>query len=168
MKNILKTFSFGVGGVFALLVVGMMFPRAAHALVATLILNVDEPGRIPYTASLTSVATTVSGAQYMLAPTIPTNKRLVIRYVSGYFGANRSAGALEFRTTANTSTSRAYIPTVVSDPTSIAQPTQIYYLGGETPQIFTAITIDPTSFFEVVLSGYLLDCGSAGCSPLAP
>jgi len=70
MKSILKTVSLGLGGVFALLVVGMMFPRAAHALVATLIQNVDEPGRIPYTASLTSFASTSGGVFYFpaLAP----------------------------------------------------------------------------------------------------
>jgi len=75
MKSILRTFSFGVGGVVALLAVGMMFPRAAHALVATLIQNVDEPGRNPFAFQTTGIGTTP-------AFTVPTGKRYVIQTYS--------------------------------------------------------------------------------------
>jgi len=103
MNGIVKTFSFGVGGVVALLAVGMMFPRAAHALVATLIQNVDEPGRNPF--ALQAVFSSNAYASFQ----VPAGKRYVIEEFGGYCqtdGSSLTSITLDAQT--GTNITRAY------------------------------------------------------------
>jgi hypothetical protein len=154
------------GALAIMSVLGHYFAKPVLAQVrAALISNIDEPGRIPYTAALSSTSTTSTGGVYFPAPAVPANRRLVITSVSGILATQdtSSTGILEFF--ANLQDVRGMVP--VGTTNIFSQTTQIYFNAGEAPAVFT--NKPPQSAgSEVILSGYLLDCTAAACFALAP
>jgi hypothetical protein len=161
MKNRLLTLA---GGLAMLGVLGHFYAKPLLAQVrAALVSSIDEPGRIPYTAVL-SPFVTAGGSTGFSAPTVPSNKRLVITFVSAAFnGANPGTTPVYFLNFLAGQSLRGY---VLLPGGQVSQSAQIYFNGGETP--FVVSTFAPLFGAQLVLSGYLLDCSAAACSPMAP
>src|SRR5258706_8139287 len=97
--KITKQLMFGSGGiVLAAMVIVLLAPKAAHAVVATLVQvvnttanpvpasTVDEPGRVPYVSSVLDLGNNCGlGFECDFNfPPVPAGHRLVIQEVSGF------------------------------------------------------------------------------------
>ena len=94
-----KTFFVGIGGfAVAAVLLTMIAPKAAHAVVATLVQvvntpanpvpnqDVDQRGRNSYQAYLPCLTTAANNVCTILFPAVPSGKRLVVEHVSASIG----------------------------------------------------------------------------------
>jgi hypothetical protein len=160
MKNRLLTMA---GGLAMLAILGHFYAKPLLAQVrAALVSSIDEPGRIPYTVAL-PFSLNAGSMSAATAPTIPSNKRLVITFVSGLLGGTGAGltpiDVLEF------SAGQNHRGVVLIHDGLVSQSTQIYFNAGETPVAASSFN---TPNGILVVSGYLLDCTAAACAALAP
>jgi len=163
MKNKLLTLA---GALALLALLGHFYAKPLLAQVrAALISNIDEPGRIPYTAAL-PISINAGGNFAATAPAVPQNKRLVITFVSGDFGGASSGNLTPLNDLLFYAGSTLRGVALIHE-NQVSQSTQIYFNAGEIP---VAVSLASNNFTgaHVVLSGYLLDCSAAACAPLAP
>jgi len=169
----MKRFNTYVLAAIGLLLVAVLADRfsstraLAQTIQAALVKNVDEPGRNPYQAS---VSTNCWGTYCFLSfPAVPAGKRLVIEHVAGWIvaGTNSSTivAALRPQGTAgnlDANPSDPVVPLKLFDVTQDAQqlgvntPVHFYAEEGESPKvtIFSDAGLGTTAFS---LTGYLID-----------
>ena len=135
MKRIYKTTLYSLAVMLAIVLVGLLAPRAAHAVVATLVQvantaanpaitsNINDPGRIPYQSSVQAGATCPSGGFICSWEfgNVPAGHRVVIQHISGTLGFATAASAVLVFLNNGTALpiSAFYVPLPSSAPTSI-------------------------------------------------
>jgi hypothetical protein len=150
---------------------------------STPVVSVDNPGRIPYQAFATAAhenltpCSTVSflSTCLFLFPAVSKGHRLVIEHVSGNFiyGPNQIPDAqVSLFNTENTSGSYFLVKSA-SDRNNILfdQPVLFYSDAGEAPTVKAVLfnaTLATSPVSSVTLTGYLLDCRTSPCAPIAP
>jgi len=162
----------------------MLSPKAAHAVVAALVevantaanpviaSNINDPGRVPYLSEVfgTTRANCSYGECLLNFPVVPSGHRLVVQHVSMILQANTGAVPAQVFIT-NGASYMQFFATVQDKSNSIVfdQPVLFYFDAGEEPQVGTTSSVDTVTSFPVdaTLAGYLLDCTSAPCSPVA-
>ena len=191
--NLLRKVLIPLGGVaVASLLLTIVAPRAAHALVATLVQvvntttnpaivsNMDDQGRTPYQAQILGTSAANCPAEGSCAFTfdaVPAGHRLVVQHVSMEIqaaansvpalvslGASLGSAVTVFPATVQ---APADVPTIVFD-----QPVLAYFDAGQTPVAGILLgngnfVFGGTTQQSAFLSGYLLDCTAAPCSAIA-
>ena len=176
MKSKLLT----LAGVLALLaVLGHFYAKPLLAQVrAALVQNVDDPGRIPYQASVlgtTGANCSIIGCTFAFAP-VPAGHRLVVQHVSMFIQPNANSVPAGVSLTAKTASS-AFLVNVVFHATVQAadndirfdQPVMAYFDAGETPLASIQASFNtaaPNATQLAFLSGYMLDCTAGPCAAI--
>jgi hypothetical protein len=152
-------------------------PAIAQAVRAALVLNVDDPGRIPYEFS-GGGCQFVGSACSITLPTVLAGKRLVITHVSGYVPTNLPAGTLvQVFVFDEVSGHGAFHPVTFSGSRLgqnyfvFDQQELIFVDAGKQPFVGFALgDLPPGTGFEpfVNVSGYLLDCNAGPCAAIVP
>jgi hypothetical protein len=173
-----------LGSIALAFVLVMSSPKAAHAVVAALVevvntaanpvivSNINDPGRVPYLSELfgTTRANCSFGECLLNFPVVPSGHRLVVEHVSMILQANTGAVPAQVFIT-NSATYMQFFATVQDKSNTIVldQPVLFYFDAGDEPQVGTSASVDTATAFpvNVTLAGYLLDCNSAPCSPIA-
>lgn len=152
MKNRLLTLA---GALALLAVLGKYYaaPALAQVVRAAAVKNIDEKGRIPYSASVS--ACLPSGLECSF-PAVPANRRLVIEYVNGGLSQLPGSGpdaALRFTRTDGI-TLQYILPTFLRVPAiyGISAPVLIYMEAGQVPRV-----VSDAAWIEARLTGYLVD-----------
>ena len=158
----------------AILTLPMAFPKAAHALAATLVQvtntasnpvisqDVDSPARSPYYKSVTcySASSNQCAAQF---PVVPANKRLVVQQFFGSVDTPTSLSVGEF-----VQGDSILIPILFTyqgpDPANnkiyvANQPILYYFEAGQAPSFSMNAASGPFVFMSgsVTLTGYMVD-----------
>jgi hypothetical protein len=133
-------------------------PAVAQAVKAALIKNVDEKGRVPYTASINCFDTMDTFCAGSAASAVPSGKRLVIEHVSAY--SLLKGKPLNLVLSGNTylsyvgatfNTNNGAFNFYVSN-----EPTLTYFEVGQTPSL--GIQSDTVNVsMQAVITGYLVD-----------
>jgi hypothetical protein len=137
--------------------------------------SVDDPGRIPYQATI-STSDCAGLAQCQLhTHTVPVGHRLVIQHVSGSLLATNYTGAPFQVLVTNSASSISFFTQGWVSPgfnyglTSFDQPVLYYTDSGD----YVTIYVDVAGFLgtfanaeTMTLSGYLLDCTASPCAPI--
>jgi hypothetical protein len=189
-----KSILMGTGAVvLAGLILTLVAPKAAHAIVATAVSvvntssnpvpvsSIDGPGRVPFVESESFInCPGTSTCQSAFTTPVPAGHRVVITYVSAW---------MRFGTfpTAILGTLNATVPTVgdflfnvpvapfIVDRQYFAAPVVFYFDAGQIPQLVfltngTFLADNPSvghGITEVTLFGYELDCSVAPCPAIA-
>jgi hypothetical protein len=157
-------------------------PRAVHAVVAALVQvtnttanpvitsRMDDPGRIPYESYVAGDCYTSNLCEFSFSP-VPAGHRLVIQHVS-IVGAASGPGVVQatlatpiafsdfFVPTAPTGVVYTFVqdePVLVSVDPGVSQTLSVGFFGGSAM----------IKYAQATLSGYMLDCSAAPCSPIA-
>ena len=162
MQN--KIFNTLLGAGIAAIIGGAitLTPAISQTVAATLVRNVDEPGRNPYQEQK-------FGSGLMAFSAVPTGKRLVITHVSGAtgYGVATEADPLVIENEGN-GTVKINIPTQQYVPTLAQQngksyvagsDIKMYFEAGEYPRAaFTVFPGSPANYTAfITLSGYYID-----------
>jgi hypothetical protein len=132
---------------------------------------IDDPGRIPYQSTLFFNVSGTFNSFTFTFPAVPANHRLVVQRVGGYYlmnTANNLATLSLFAggnliTTFNAPSNAAFVS--VFDTAVVA-----YIDAGEIPSTTvyaTGASAGYTGNQFAYLTGYMLDCSAAPCSPIA-
>lgn len=189
-----KSILLGTGAVvLAGLILTLLAPKAAHAIVATAVSvvntssnpvpasSIDGPGRIPFVSQgyFTNCSSGGSICQFAFPTAVPAGHRVVITYMSVQMEFNTFPTAIAVRLNATVPTVGDVFFNVPVAPFIILSqyfgtPVDFYFDAGQIPQI-TAISNgtfldDPVighGIQEVTLVGYELDCTVAPCAAVA-
>ena len=130
--------------------------------------SVDDPGRIAYQSAVECVADKT--ACFFQFPVVPKGYRLVVQHVSvGLgFGADAKGAQVQLEGGGIFLTSFNAPPSFLGR-IQIDQPVLQYIDAGSEPLVFTHSDINPSagSVSAASLSGYLLDCATTPCQPIA-
>jgi hypothetical protein len=159
----------------------LLAPKSAHAVVAALVQvantsatpvpvsSVNDPGRIPYQATM---ITTLGQCQNVTScgfifNAVPANHRLAIQQVSGSFSYSGAAsvGASVIVLDSLSSSVDQWFP-VSGSPLLFMQPMTTYFEAGRQPQVIANLPINHFLTGMVTVTGYMLDCSVATCSPI--
>jgi len=157
----------------------------AQAVVSTLVgvvnpttspvpsLNVTDPGRIPYQASISNAACASINDCTLVFPPVPTGHRVVVQHISGVDGLGRSATSVwvSFYASANPAgpkVSSFFAPQIVGGGLyAYDQPVLAYVDSGNSPTVEPVTNGDFQGEQYTTLTGYELDCTVAACAPIA-
>lgn len=134
------------------------------------VVNVDDPGQIPYQSSLPGVC--VDFRCEGLFPAVPSGHRLVIQHFSGSVSTTlNSAGDLKLVDAFledPASTIVSIFPVAISNGGgAFDQPVLVYYDAGKQPKAMIGFDVLASVSVHFTLTGYLLDCNLAPCAPIA-
>jgi hypothetical protein len=167
MKLLYKGVFLLSAGIVLLAAISAITPSTVRAAIATLVQNVDEPGRNPYHQTVTVIQNVFhcpnGGFCEAFFPAVPTGKRLVVTYASAtYF---LSAGGVEqnvfIGADGDLFDDVQYLPA----PTNIGgnkvvtgAPITYYVDVGHLPSLFLAGNVDTSNRFGAVatIAGYLV------------
>lgn len=177
-----------LGGIFlAALLIAALAPKATRGIAAALVQvvntaanpaitsNMDDPGRIPYQATVVGSSGSncvATGCSFNFAP-VPAGHRLVILHVSAFIQANPSSTPMRVAVGALPTFSSEFLVTVQDTLSGLNeiqfdQPVLVYLDAGQTPVV--ALDTNISTFFAsgqiATLTGYLLDCSAAPCSAI--
>src|SRR5579871_4114317 len=132
------------------LVVGVFSagPAIAQAVRAALVLNVDDPGRIPYDVRGFCSITHASDSDCPAGPKVPAGKRLVITHVSGVVRGSLPGGTPIIASIMN-SVSFDYLPVTYQGSAlgfnyfQFGQPVLVVYDAGSTPTVALSLSTAP-------------------------
>ena len=136
---------------------------------ATQVRNIDDPGRIPYQSTVVAKA----GAQFEFSfSAVPAGHRLVIQHISSAgltftFTPQRHVQVKAFGGDGTT----GFFAQFSLQSTAFDQPILLYVDAGDSPFVVVEADngTDPAlSGGSLTLTGYLLDCNAAPCTPIAP
>jgi hypothetical protein len=134
--------------------------------------RIDDPGRIPYIATVSPTCSGTTCAFFF--PAVQAGHRVVIEHVSGFVNLNGSPGVLG----ASIVSVGGADPLFISVPPGTGNPTIydrqiLYYIdGGQTPlAVFTSTGTTTVTFNSglsqtMTLVGYELDCAAAPCTAI--
>ncbi|HUA19215.1 MAG TPA: hypothetical protein VMU80_28305 [Bryobacteraceae bacterium] len=190
-STLIGTSSFVLAG----LILFMFAPKAAHALVATLVLvanttanpaitsNMDNLGRVAYQSTQLGSQVLASNLGFGVNfPAVPANHRLVVQHVSmqGFFTGSvppsaQTLVALQCSNCAggNAPFSAFFAPSaqVGDNVVAVDSPVLVYFDQGQIPmvQVDSSAAIVTTQELPptLTLTGYMLDCSAAPCSAIA-
>lgn len=158
MKNKLLT----LAGTLALIaVLGKFYavPAIAQAVGATLVKNIDEPGRSPYKAVL-SCGTPANNCNAYNTITVPAGKRLVL---TGISGSIQGAGYVAKLLYVSNNTQRYLdVPPPITNYSGIftyqfSQPVHGTLEAGDSGSLYVALTGNNQLTVYALLTGYLID-----------
>jgi hypothetical protein len=131
--------------------------------------SIDDPGRIPYQSTQSPSCT---GSFCVISfPAVPSGHRLVVQYVSGFllFLATPSVVAVQVGSGVSIGTAISFFFAPISGVgSSFTQPVLVYIDAGQVPTV--GVSAGSTTFFGetiISLTGYLLDCKTSPCAPIA-
>ncbi len=141
------------------------------ATAPVLMLNVNDPGRIPYQVMHT-ITTPLGNHQFASPfPPVPDGHRLVVQHVSGqvFFGDSPTAVTVTLTYLVSDAQMLSIFP--VPNSQAFDQPVLAYYDAGENPMVIITTDpqsefVQPTKFVGVTLSGYLVDCNIGPCAAI--
>ena len=154
---------------FAALLAGV-FPALVDAQPKpALVQNIDEPGRNPYQEGkqFSANAMNCDNSNFTCTarfPAVPAGKRLVLTYVSAFYGLSANAAAANVRVGKSGDMDRMLIlqavtanPNVVGAEYTASGPVTFYYEPGDTPTVtLSGQFINFGSPVAVTLVGYLV------------
>jgi hypothetical protein len=130
--------------------------------------SVDNPGRIPYQATINNACVGSTGSCNIGFPFPSGNHRLVIQHVSGFglFASTPNSVQVFLHINPAVSPSFFFAP-FNGGITLFDQPVLAYSDGPDGPsvEVFGGPTI---TTFTVSLTGYSIDCLVSNCAPIAP
>jgi hypothetical protein len=129
--------------------------------------SVDEPGRIAYQSATTCAV----GSDFcnFVFPEVPKGHRLVVQHVSGQMVFASDTPGVQLGLTGGTNEGGASFlaPPSFRRNGLFDQPVLQYFDGGSIPVLFASP--DATiQFGTATISGYLLNCATTPCQPIAP
>ncbi len=134
------------------------------------IINVEDPGRIPYQAVVLGKCNGTACSATFNA--IPAGHRLVVQHVSAQIttldpvpDGTRVWAGLGNKVQFTSFAASPFIPGVFLG--SFDQPVQFYVDGGQTPVMDIKIGVSQFDTFVPTLIGYELDCTKVSCAPFA-
>jgi hypothetical protein len=175
----------GIGGItLAAVLLSLVVPKAAHALVAALVQvvnttanpvivsNMNDPGRIPYESEQSGTPALCNvGSCKIVFPAVPANHRLVIDHITGVVGSGAPAnspllvnGGCNFGCTGSNFFIVQSAPSPFSDFV-FDVPVHLYYDATVAPVMFLSSNANLANA-TMTLSGYVLDCSSAPCAAI--
>jgi len=135
-----------------------------------LVLNVNDPGRIPYQG-----LAGCNNCNFVAFPVVPSGHRLVIQHVSIIAFA---AQPLSPSTSARAGVGGLIDLVMTVQPTDanetalgsaiVNQPVLEYFDADETPNVHVGLSTAPVYSLTATLTGYMLDCTIAPCAAIAP
>jgi hypothetical protein len=147
-------------------------PAIAQAVRAALVSNVDDPGRIPFRSDLFCDFT---GNQcFASSSPVPAGKRLVITHVSGVLRENLPGGTLIL--TRFDSITDINLPVTFQGSYNglnyfvFDQSTLVSFDAGQAPGLnvfMGAVPDQNNSGVTFAFMGYMLDCSTGPCAPIA-
>lgn len=188
MSTIRKALT-ALGAIFLVaLLLAALAPKAARGFAAAIVQvgnttanpaitsNMDDPGRIPYQATVDGNSgsnCTATVCQFNFAP-VPAGHRLVILHVSAFIQANPNSTPMRVGVGAHSSFSSTFLVTVQDTLSGLNeiqfdQPVLVYVDAGQTPVVVVnsnIVTFLADTGQVVTLTGYLLDCNAAPCSAI--
>ncbi len=134
------------------------------------IVNIDEPGRIPYQAvAFGHCNGTACTATFQ---SIPAGHRLVIQHVAGDMttldpvpDGTRVLVGISNKVQFESFPVSPFIPGVFLG--AFDQPVEFYVDSGQTPIVELHIGVSQLETFDPTLVGYELDCTKVSCAPIA-
>ena len=186
MKKI-KTYAVSAAALGALFLIGsVMRSRYSQAKAATYstpvtVMNtssapaigsaIDDPGRIPYSSLQQAFLAAPVSSQFFTFPPVTANHRLVITQVTGALStaAANATVLVELLAQGGPFGATFTAPPSAFGVNSFSTPVLYYFDAGQTP-VVNAITSPATQFTtgqSLRLTGYLVDCAAAPCSPIA-
>jgi hypothetical protein len=166
---------FGLGGLAAAaLLVGMMAPKAAHAIVATAVqvvntaanpvpnLDTERNARIPYESTSTVTCGLTLGPCQFDFTFPPPGYRLVIQNINGYIReTSATMPTIFFRANANNFLG---IPSVANGSVALVNQNLVSYSEFTTPQAYVSdVTFNSTFSSQLTVIGYMENCAVTGC-----
>lgn len=168
-------------GVLAAALVSVLAPKAAHALVATLVqvvsstsnpvvtLSADTATRIPY-QSASQGTCNINNCSFVFT-TVPAGHRLVVQGITAIVPLNSGiispTGVLEISHDGTLSSPNAYfLGTYIQDSYQVAHYNQAvteFVDAGDYPQVLLYGDVVNGPYSEAILTGYLENCAAVGC-----
>ena len=132
--------------------------------------SINDPGRVPYQATSTQLLPSQTGGTLTFVfAAVPSNHRLVIQHVSGYLAVasgSTSAGIIGVAAGNTTAVSNFFSPTL-SGLNAFDAPILAIVDQGLQPEVTVYVPTWPAASTELItLSGYMIDCSVAACSPV--
>jgi hypothetical protein len=139
--------------------VRVMNTSAAPAITS----RIDDPGRIAYRSGQFPTISPPTTAFESNFPTVPANHRLVVQHIGGIFFVSNNGTAL-----VNGISSSFFVQSQFG-AAAFDQSVLYYWDAGATPQIGVQALNGQTFSGQqaITMTGYLLDCSAAPCSPIA-
>jgi hypothetical protein len=182
-----KSIWMGAGVVLAGLILTLLAPKAAHAIVATAVSvvntssnplpvsSIDGPGRVPFMESVSSVCNELPYCSSAFTTPVPAGHRVVITYLSGSmrFATPPTYVAVALDATLPSSIVAFNVPVLNgAGVTYFGAPVTYYFDAGQIPSVNsysngTFVPGPPTTALNVTLVGYELDCTVAPCPAIA-
>jgi hypothetical protein len=130
--------------------------------------SVDDPGRIAYQKALPCAV--VNNTCSFRFPEVPKNHRLVVQHVSVAltFLADARGAQVTLENGANGASSFFIAPPPFLGSILFDQPVLQYFDAGSPPLVFAEADSRPSGVSRATISGYLLDCATTPCEPIAP
>jgi hypothetical protein len=132
---------------------------------------IDDPGRVPYQSSSLVIISPATSSVFTTFPAVPANHRLVVQHVVGYYTLTTSSATTSIllgTVSPSTFITNAFTPSggFVNE---YDVPVLAYFDAGQQPQ--TQAYANGASVFQgqafSTLTGYMIDCSAAPCSPIA-
>ena len=128
---------------------------------------IDVPGRVPYQSQ--QLLTGCAGSSFCNVSfvAVPANHRLVVQHITGNLtvtGANAMIVNLQC-TNCTAFLNSAFFSPTAGGTNAFDAPVLAYYDPPVIPEVF--IAGDTITNGIITLSGYMIDCSSAPCSPIA-
>jgi hypothetical protein len=138
--------------------------------------SIDDPGRVPYEGAVTGGTCSPTFCESVFA-SVPQGHRLVVQRISGFASLLSSPGFVNLNAGSST---KEFVEFLVTVPTPLNsngvavsgfnEPVLFYLDAGSTPRV-SAFPITGSANISAVtiisLAGYLLDCTSSPCAPIA-
>jgi len=160
-----------VGLVLVAMLVGVFTagPVVAQAVRAALVSNVDDPGRIPYSASANCFFQGTDHCVTQLPPVL-AGKRLVITHASGEVSGNLPPGTALKAVVSGLFADAHLVPTYAGyiggvNEYVFDQSLLLFFDAGQSPSVLVllgGVSIENGGYFR--LSGYMLDCVNGPCA----
>ena len=135
--------------------------------------SVDDPGRIAYQSSVTNCSLNHDVCSFGF-PAVPQGHRLVVEHVSGFLSLNSPASGANVFLDGGANEARSSffalpgLQFTSSGSILFDQLVLQYFDAGSAPVLATVTEVIPNANGSTAtLSGYLLDCATTPCEPIA-
>jgi len=134
--------------------------------------NIDEPGRIPFQATVNKAGSCASNECFFEFGSVPQGRRVVIQRISGLNSFN--APPSQVLVFANNGTGQAlatFLAPTANSTSAFDHQTELYYDPNQIIEIqispFPATFLGLNAAQSVTVTGYELNCAAAPCSAIA-
>ncbi len=134
--------------------------------------SINEPGRIPYQATITNNACSGNACTFF-TPSVPAGSRLVVQQIGVTLQYNGTPKVIDVELASNQQFLGGFTPPATGVFTELYQPVTAFIDGGHALSVTATVNGSGIGFGSgtpqaVIVTGYLLDCTAALGAPLAP